>query len=206
MATEFWLVICGADPKVGAFRIDEGFHVIGRGTICDIHLAHASVSRPHAVLVRQGGELLIRDLGSQNGSFVDGKRVRWSELRAGSSLRLGDVTLDVVDRLPAGSRSDDDADDTDRGPVRDHTEAAVRATQLPPAQKRVLRLLLEGYSEKQIAGQCLVTRHTVDGHVKAIYRKFGVHSRAALAALFRETESVPAAREPNARLVRLHRA
>jgi DNA-binding NarL/FixJ family response regulator len=51
-----------------------------------------------------------------------------------------------------------------------------------------------------------VTRHTVDGHVKAIYRKLGVHSRAELSALFRKHELVHAASDPNARPIRLQRA
>ena len=45
-----WLVICGATPGAGVFRIKEGIYVIGRTEGCDICLPHPSVSRRHAML------------------------------------------------------------------------------------------------------------------------------------------------------------
>jgi hypothetical protein len=49
--------------------------VIGRAGGCDVRLAHDDVSRRHAVLWREAGSAWIADLGSSNGTFVNGKRL-----------------------------------------------------------------------------------------------------------------------------------
>lgn len=57
---------------------------------------------------------------------------------------------------------------------------------LPPRQAAVLQRLCEGDAEKQVARTLGVSRSTVHVYVKAIYRVYGVHSRAELlAAVFR---------------------
>ncbi len=56
--------------------------------------------------------------------------------------------------------------------------------QLPPRQKIVLNLLVEGMSRKEIASRLGISAHTANDHVKAIYRHFGVNSQAQLARRF----------------------
>lgn len=56
----------------------------------------------------------------------------------------------------------------------------------PPARKRVLHLLLRGLAEKQVAQKLDLSENTVHWHRKEIYDELGVHSRAELAACFRE--------------------
>jgi DNA-binding NarL/FixJ family response regulator len=58
------------------------------------------------------------------------------------------------------------------------------ANGLPPRVRPVLRRLLGGKSEKEIAADLRLTRHTVHTYVKIIYRKLRVHSRAELMALW----------------------
>lgn len=65
--------------------------VVGRDTDCDVVLASRSVSRKHAIVERSGDSWVVRDLGSANGLFVEGKRVSEAPLTAGTSLRFGDV-------------------------------------------------------------------------------------------------------------------
>jgi hypothetical protein len=57
---------------------------------------------------------------------------------------------------------------------------ATGAWQLPLQLQHVLRGLLEGDAEKQIAGSLGISRHTVNRHVQRLYRRFGVHSRGEL--------------------------
>lgn len=57
-----------------------------------------------------------------------------------------------------------------------------RSVTLTPQARRVLTLLLEGRSEKEIARLMFISRHTVHDYVKMIYRSFGVSSRAELLA------------------------
>jgi len=56
------------------------------------------------------------------------------------------------------------------------------AVQFPPMMDRVLRLLLAGKSEKQVAAELQRSRHTIHDHVKIIYRRLGVGTRAELLA------------------------
>jgi pSer/pThr/pTyr-binding forkhead associated (FHA) protein len=54
--------------------------IVGRKEDCDIRLEHKSVSKMHCVLVKTDGLLLLRDLGSTNGTRVNGTRVRRAAL------------------------------------------------------------------------------------------------------------------------------
>ena len=54
---------------------------------------HQSVSRHHAELTARNGKFRLRDLNSQNGTFVRGDRVSQTDIANGESLRLGDAEL-----------------------------------------------------------------------------------------------------------------
>jgi len=74
--------------------------VIGRDIDqCDVVLPHATVSRRHAKLILGGGALEVQDLGSLNGTSVDGTPVEAGKRRAlqsGSTLKIGEITLAVA--------------------------------------------------------------------------------------------------------------
>ncbi|MGH8010934.1 MAG: FHA domain-containing protein, partial [Candidatus Binataceae bacterium] len=59
----------------------------------DIVLNDGSVSRHHAALEVAQGRLKLRDLTSQNGTWIDGRRVNEALIVSGDSFRLGDATL-----------------------------------------------------------------------------------------------------------------
>ena len=65
--------------------------VVGRDPDCDVVLSSRSVSRRHAVVEKESAGWVVRDLGSANGLFVEGKRLSLAPLETGSSLRFGDV-------------------------------------------------------------------------------------------------------------------
>ena len=69
--------------------------VIGRDPACEVHLDHPSVSRRHAEIRRQpDSSFVIRDLGSANGTFVDGQRVvAWLPLAKGAVVQIGPYKL-----------------------------------------------------------------------------------------------------------------
>ena len=64
---------------------------IGRDDGCGLRLAHPSISRHHAELAFAADAWTLRDLGSKNGTFVDGTRVAGHRLEQACWLRLGDV-------------------------------------------------------------------------------------------------------------------
>jgi len=77
------------DGKIVAFSKDA--ITVGRDPGQDVVLLHdPAVSRRHARLVRDGDHLYVEDVGSQQGTFVDGQRVETrTELRSGMMIRLG---------------------------------------------------------------------------------------------------------------------
>jgi hypothetical protein len=78
--------------SLGVYSL-EGAVRIGRADECDVFLADPSVSRAHAVLETAGVEPAVRDLGSTNGTFVNGERVETKALRDGDELRFGNTRM-----------------------------------------------------------------------------------------------------------------
>jgi FHA domain-containing protein len=79
-------------PAYGVYYI-EGKSLIGRSEECDVFLVDPSVSRTHAIVEVVDGEPNVRDLGSTNGTFVNGMRVESSALRSGDELRFGNTQM-----------------------------------------------------------------------------------------------------------------
>jgi hypothetical protein len=78
-----------------AFAFRGGVARIGRGSDNDIILPDDRVSRRHGQLTARQGTLVYTDLGSSNGSWVNGAAVREIALGVGDVLRIGDSTLIV---------------------------------------------------------------------------------------------------------------
>lgn len=68
---------------------------IGRSEESEIVLLDPSVSRAHAVVEVAGGDALVRDLGSTNGTFLNGRRIESERLREGDELRFGNTRMRV---------------------------------------------------------------------------------------------------------------
>ena len=80
------------------WTLTEGKHRVGRGAGSEILLADRSVSREHAEVLVESDKVEVRDLGSRNGTWVNGQAVtQTSPLAAGDALRFGSVELVVTD-------------------------------------------------------------------------------------------------------------
>jgi hypothetical protein len=73
---------------------------VGRDSDCDIFLVDPSVSRNHAVLEAFDGELLVRDNGSTNGTFVNGERIKSAALNGGDVVAFGKTEMRVEQTRP----------------------------------------------------------------------------------------------------------
>lgn len=83
------------------FRLASGRNVIGRHPSCDIVLDAASVSRQHAAIEVAGDRAWIEDLGSRNGTALDGKRVAERQaLLDGQQVRIGDQRMTFFSNAP----------------------------------------------------------------------------------------------------------
>jgi len=90
-------VIAGA---AGVFTVTPGLEMrVGRdGATCQILLTEPRVSGNHATLKFEAGQLLVRDEGSNNGTYLNGQRIpasMWTPVAPGTSLRFGPVEFAV---------------------------------------------------------------------------------------------------------------
>ena len=69
--------------------------VLGRGSGADINLEDNGVSRQHALLEERLGALFVVDLGSTNGTLINGERVKRKKLGAGDRLQVGQTQLEL---------------------------------------------------------------------------------------------------------------
>lgn len=86
------LVPDNGDPPI---VIDRDLTVVGRRGFCDVTIDHPSLSKRHCVLVKTDGLLVVRDLGSTNGTKVKGQKVRWAALLPDDRLTLGGYKMRV---------------------------------------------------------------------------------------------------------------
>lgn len=70
--------------------------IIGRSSELDIVLVEDMVSRKHAKITLAGGKITIEDLGSTNGTFVNGEKVKSSRLKEGDRILVGTSILKLV--------------------------------------------------------------------------------------------------------------
>jgi pSer/pThr/pTyr-binding forkhead associated (FHA) protein len=69
-------------------EIVKDLTIVGRKEDCDVRLDHKSVSKMHCVIAKTDGLLLLRDLGSTNGTRVNGQRVRRAVLKPDDQLTI----------------------------------------------------------------------------------------------------------------------
>lgn len=83
-------------PSSGApIEIEKDSAVVGREPGLDVVLNDGSVSRKHARIERRGEAFFVVDLGSANGTFINGAKVTEAELQGGQYLRFGTLTFEI---------------------------------------------------------------------------------------------------------------
>jgi pSer/pThr/pTyr-binding forkhead associated (FHA) protein len=92
------LVVAGSSPGTGmetgsTYELQTPVTLLGRGTDCDLRMVDQGVSRHHAELRVEDGQVVLVDLGSTNGTFVNGQPVRRVVLVDGTNVTLGRTTL-----------------------------------------------------------------------------------------------------------------
>jgi len=100
--------------------------IIGRSSDLDMVLVEDMVSRKHAKITLTGGKITIEDLGSTNGTFVNGEKVKQARLKEGDRILIGTSILKLVHQGDHAAEMDDQQ-------VRQRLEeaAAVHAAKSP---------------------------------------------------------------------------
>lgn len=92
------LIVETGKHKGKRLKLPDGESVLGREEEAQIRIASEEVSRTHCVLISSADKLVVRDLGSRNGTFVNGKPITTDvELQPGDLLVVGPMGF----RLPA---------------------------------------------------------------------------------------------------------
>jgi hypothetical protein len=120
------LVLDGSGRRFGLPL--EGEVLIGSAAECAIRLANHDVSRRHALLVVRRGAVSLLDLGSKNGTFVGGQRIKEARLSPGDLLRFSSVLAQL---MPLGTLSDPAGEALKPGEARQATHALSPTEELP---------------------------------------------------------------------------
>jgi predicted component of type VI protein secretion system len=97
------LIFVEQKPMEGREQSLEAGATIGREG-CEVNLMDPEVSRRHAAIRDQGGSLAIEDLGSTNGTYVNGARISVvTVLKEGDEVRLGNTVWAIRSTAPAGA-------------------------------------------------------------------------------------------------------
>lgn len=184
MSNSAWLIQRGVPTSLWAYQITQEHQVVGRSEACDICVLHPSVSRQHAEFWCRGEEIFVRDLGSRNGTFVDGVPIDKIHVAVGSEVQLGEAKLEVVAEA-AFNNSTSVSKNLPTTSIESMNDELKKL--LTPAEFRVLSLLMKGYSENKAAEELFLTKNTVHTHVMRIYQKLDVHSSKELMAKFLST-------------------
>lgn len=186
MTASVWLTLNGIPANSWAHAVTPRRQTAGRSTQSDIYVMHPSVSRQHAEFWQDGDEFFVKDLGSRNGTLVNGVPIVKLAIRIGYEIQLGEAKLKVVSNADIKRLTPtEDSEPTLLVAPRDEPAREI----LSPAEFRVFSLLLKGYSEAKAAEKLHLTKNTVHTHVKRIYQKLDVHSSKELMAKFLNTEA-----------------
>jgi pSer/pThr/pTyr-binding forkhead associated (FHA) protein len=117
-----FLAVTKGKQKDQTFKITKYETYIGRASDNDVRLHDWFVSKKHAVIIRQGSNYFIKDLGSWRGTMVNGKNIRDCELKEDDEIQLGTTVLEfrmegeaevpqITGRVPQELGYDDEAEE-----------------------------------------------------------------------------------------------
>jgi pSer/pThr/pTyr-binding forkhead associated (FHA) protein len=87
------LVVVFGGKTVERKEVEAERYIIGRSQDCDLLIDNLGVSRQHAEIVLEGGVPILKDMKSNNGTYVNGKRVTRYNLNDGDEIAIGKFTI-----------------------------------------------------------------------------------------------------------------
>ena len=95
------------DERTESIPLEREWTRVGRSLAADVRFDDPTVSRRHALIVRQADGVRVLDDRSLNGVFVNGERVEWRALRDGDEIVVGRYRLTFLDVVPAAAEAPD---------------------------------------------------------------------------------------------------
>lgn len=185
------IIVYEGEQEGQRWILDRDRMTIGRTSDCDIVLAKRQVSRRHAQIERDDDGYLLHDLGSKNGTYVNGKEVRdtpyrlrdGDEIQIALYIKMGFVGADAT--LPLELTGPSRGLHIDRLARRIFIGGQELIPPLSPAQYRLLELLLDYEGE-------VVSRDTIVASVWSEEEALGVSEQAIDALVHRLRDRVAA--------------
>ncbi len=185
------LIAYEGDLEGERWTLQEQHTVIGRSDECDVVLPERQVSRQHAVIERDNGGYVLRDLGSKNGTYVNGQRVRGEphrlrdgdEIQIALCIKLGFIGADAT--IPLELTGPYRGLRIDRPAKRVFVGGQEVVPPLSPAQYRLLEILFDS------AGEVVSRQDIVEG-VWLDEEAYGVTEQAIDALVHRLRERIAA--------------
>ena len=87
------LVLVGTDGSLKELPVKQAVSVLGRQDGSELRIPHPDVSRRHCELRVEGDEITLKDLGSSNGTKINGRKVVEADLEAGDVISLGPLSF-----------------------------------------------------------------------------------------------------------------
>ena len=144
-------------------ELADGAYLIGRGEHCPIRFPLADVSERHAVLTVRGGRVLIEDLHSANGTFVNGVAIDRAEaLDGGKVVQVGSGMLRVSEEPAAGDGEEEGRETGPNLPAPEPSRPAPSPAAAPdPA--RALRRSVQKQIQHELLKRMDMKKLTVEG-------------------------------------------
>jgi len=143
---------------------------VGRAPNNAIAIDDIYISRHHATLIRVESEIYFADLGSRNGSFINGRRVIMpTVLQNGDRLRLGNTEMELV--IPPCRR---------KLPMQNEETAPMIHPILTPSEERVFWQVVQGFTNKEIGRRLQISPRTVQTHLSSIMTKLTLENRSQI--------------------------
>lgn len=94
------LIVKPGTPEERVIPLPQGSLTLGRSPACGVSIPDDSVSGTHCQIVAQGDSVIVKDLGSTNGTFLDGEPIMEAAVTPGQRLRFGFVEAEVITDPP----------------------------------------------------------------------------------------------------------
>ncbi len=91
------LVVVGGKLRGQEFSLKTGDNTLGRDSLCDIHFQAEGVSKKHITVTIAENVVYVQDMGSANGTFVNGKIIKRAMIKGGDKIGLPNAILQLVD-------------------------------------------------------------------------------------------------------------
>jgi DNA-binding CsgD family transcriptional regulator len=172
-----------ANGKSWIIPIDKDPFIIGRNEDCNLYLSSNNISRNHAEIYFNGSSIMLRDLKSTNGTFINGKKISDAVLlNNGDKISFSNIEFKIMLK----SQSAEEKTGTFAYKKDDPKNSFITQFDLSKREEEILYLIMQGKSTKKIAEILFISIGTAKNHVLNIFKKTDTHSKFELLTLYND--------------------